>query len=32
MPPFTQYTMSELVEDIHNVTETLDLPERFTHR
>jgi long-chain acyl-CoA synthetase len=27
--PFTQYTMSELVDDIHTVAEALDLPERF---
>jgi len=27
--PYTQYTMSELVDDIHNIVETLKLPEKF---
>jgi len=27
--PFTQYTMSELVDDINAIAETLRLPERF---
>ncbi|HUV89895.1 MAG TPA: alpha/beta fold hydrolase [Anaerolineae bacterium] len=27
--PFTAYTMAELVEDIHTLAETLDLPEKF---
>lgn len=27
--PFTQYTMPELVEDIHTIAEALDLPQRF---
>ena len=27
--PFTQYTMPELVEDIHTIAGALDLPERF---
>ncbi|HIQ00681.1 MAG TPA: alpha/beta fold hydrolase [Anaerolineales bacterium] len=27
--PFTEYTMSELVDDINTIAEALDLPERF---
>lgn len=28
--PFTRYDMPELVDDLHNVSERLELPERFT--
>jgi long-chain acyl-CoA synthetase len=27
--PFTQYTMTELVDDIHTIADSLELPERF---
>ena len=27
--PFTDYTMSELVDDIHTIADVLDLPEKF---
>jgi long-chain acyl-CoA synthetase len=27
--PYTQYTMAELVEDLHTIAEALQLPERF---
>jgi long-chain acyl-CoA synthetase len=27
--PFTEYTMPELVEDLHSIVEELDLPEKF---
>ncbi|MCP4688837.1 MAG: alpha/beta hydrolase, partial [Desulfobacterales bacterium] len=27
--PYTEYTMSELVDDIQTIAETLDLPEKF---
>ncbi len=27
--PFTEYTMTELVEDINTIADTLDLPEKF---
>ena len=28
--PYTQYTMDELVIDLHTIVETLELPEKFT--
>jgi long-chain acyl-CoA synthetase len=28
--PFTQYTMAEMVEDLHTIAEQLQLPEKFT--
>ena len=27
--PYTHYTMQELVDDLHNIVETLDVPEKF---
>jgi long-chain acyl-CoA synthetase len=27
--PYTQYTMAEMVEDLHTIAETLELPEKF---
>lgn len=27
--PYTQYTMPEIVADLHNIVETLELPEKF---
>jgi len=27
--PYTDYTMNELVDDLHTITESLDLPEKF---